>query len=116
MCRVRERRDETMTGAYSFVCAYSSTGALCARLNQVAWKWTVGDSYWYGDYVAARPFPGVHIRIVDFPGRAEDGWRYESDIRVAKDCKTPMTEIDAAYRDVLAQVPAHDIKEIAGFD
>ena len=60
-------QDPTMTGAYSFICDYSSTDALCARLNQVAWQWHVGDSYWYGDYLATRPFPGVRIRIVDFP-------------------------------------------------
>jgi hypothetical protein len=56
-----------MTGAYSFVCAYSSTDTLCARLNQIAWQWSVGDSHWYGDYVATAPSPGVRIRIVDFP-------------------------------------------------
>src|SRR6476469_1313511 len=96
----------TMTGAYSFICDYSSTDALCARLNQVCWQWRVGDSYWYGDYVAAVPFPG----------RADSGYIYESDIRVGKECTTPMEEIDAAYRNVLAQLPAHDIKEIEWFD
>jgi hypothetical protein len=98
-----------MTGAYSFVCDYSSTGMLCGRLNQLAWQWSVGDSYWYGDYLAVRPFPGVRIRIVDFPIRSGDEWRYESDIRIDKECATPMTEIDAAYRNVLAQLPAHDV-------
>lgn len=39
-----------------------------------------------------------------------------TDTRITKDCKTPMTEIDAAYRSVLEQLPAHDIKEIEGFD
>jgi hypothetical protein len=34
-----------MTGAYSFICDYSSTDTLCARLNQVAWQWHLGDSY-----------------------------------------------------------------------
>jgi len=105
-----------MTGAYSFVCEYSSTDALCARLNHVAWKWSVGDSHWFGDYIAASPFPGVRIRIVDFPARTEDGWRYESDIRIAKDCTTAMAEIDAAYRNVLAQLPAREIREIEWFD
>ena len=105
-----------MTGAYSFVCGYSSTDALCARLNQVAWQWHMGDSYWYGDYAAATPFPGVRIRIVDFPTQADNGWRYDSDIRITKDCKTPMAEIDAAYRNVLAQIPAHDVQEIESFD
>jgi hypothetical protein len=105
-----------MTGAYSFVCAYSSTDALCARLNQVAWQWRVGDSHYYGDYVAAVPFPGVRIRIVDFLKRAGDEWTYESDIRITTDCQKPMTEIAAAYRDVLALLPAYDIKEIEGFD
>jgi hypothetical protein len=107
---------KTMTGAYSFICNYSSTDALCARLNQVAWHWQVGDSYWHGDYVAARPFPGVRIRIVDFPTRTETGYRYDSDVRLTKECTTPMEEIDAAYRNILAQIPAHDIKEIETFD
>jgi hypothetical protein len=105
-----------MTGAYSFICQYPSTDALCLRLNQIAWQWRVGDSHWYGDYVAAIPFPGARIRIVDFPTRLENGWRYESDIGMTKECKTPMAEIDAAYRQVLAQLPAHDITEIEGFD
>lgn len=105
-----------MTGAYSFICDYSSTDALCLRLNQVAWQWRVGDSYWYGDYVAAVPFSGVRIRIVDFPAHTETGYRYESDIRIRKECTTPMAEIDAAYRNVLAQLPAHDVKEIEWFD
>jgi hypothetical protein len=105
-----------MTGAYSFICDYPSTVALCARLNQLAWQWRVGDSYWYGDYLAAGPFPGVRIRIVDFPARADAGWKYESDIRITQECKTPMDEIDAAYRNVLAQLPARDIMEIESFD
>jgi hypothetical protein len=58
----------------------------------------------------------VRIRIVDFPGKAETGFRYESDIRIRPECRTPMTEIDAAYRKVLAQIPAEDVKEIEWFD
>jgi hypothetical protein len=105
-----------MTGAYSFICEYSSTGTLCARLNHVGWWWQVGDSYWYGDYLVARPFPGVRIRIVDFPTKTETGYRYDSDVRLRKECTTPMEEIDAAYRNILAQIPARDIQEIEGFD
>ena len=105
-----------MTGAYSFTCEYSSTDRLCSRLNQVGWYWQVGDSYWYGDYVVTRPFPGVRIRIVDFPTSTETGYRYDSDVRLGKECTTPMAEIDAAYRNILAQLPAHDIMEIETFD
>ncbi len=76
----------------------------------------MGDSHWYGDYVATAPFPGVRIRIVDFPKPSGNGWTYESDIRVGKDCKTPMAEIDATYRNVLAQLPAQEIREIEWFD
>jgi hypothetical protein len=53
---------------------------------------------------------------VDFPGRIGDEYIYDSDIRIRKECTTPMAEIDAAYRNVLAQIPAHDIKEIEWFD
>ena len=105
-----------MTGAYSFICDYSSTDALCLRLNQVGWRWQMGDSHWYGDYVASRPFPGVRIRIVDFPTSTETGYRYDSDIRINKECTTTMEEIDAAYRAILAQIPVRDIQEIESFD
>lgn len=106
-----------MTGAYSFVCPYSSTDLLCHRLNQLnEWKWSVGDSYWYGDYVACAPFTGVRIRIVDFPGRIGDEYRYECDIRRRPECTTPDETIDQAFRAVLAQVPAHSIQEIEWFD
>jgi len=63
-----------------------------------------------------KPFPGIRIRIVDFPANTETGYRHESDIRIGKECTTPMKEIDAAYRNVLAQLPAHDIQEIQSFD
>lgn len=106
-----------MTGAYSFVCHYSSTGSLQRRIEEVSgWNWAMGDSHWYGDYLACKPFTGVRIRIVDFPDRAGEGYRYESDIRRSPECCTPMTEIDAAYRKVLAQIPAQDVKEIEWFD
>ena len=105
-----------MTGAYSFVCQYSSTERLHERLNQLGWQWRLGDSHWYGDYVAAVPFPGVRIRIVDFPKPADGGWKYESDIRIAKDCNTLMAQIDEAYRQILSQIPAQEIQEIEPFD
>jgi hypothetical protein len=107
-----------MTGAYAFSCEYSSTGKLLGRMRELGgWDWDMGDSYWYGDYLACRPFPGVRIRIVDFPGRTEDGdYVYDCDVRRSTDCKTPMEEIDAAFRAVLAQLPAHDVHEIEWFD
>ena len=105
-----------MADAYSFVCQYSSTDRLCARLNELGWEWQMGDSYWYGDYVAATPFPGVRIRIVDFPKKVENGWLYDSDIRIRKECDTPMSKIDEAYRRILTELPATNIQEIESFD
>ena len=67
-------------------------------------------------FAAAVPFPGVRIRIVDFPKPADGGWKYESDIRIAKDCNTLMTQIDEAYRQILSQIPAQEIQEIEPFD
>ena len=106
-----------MTGAYEFICEHRSTDDLCARLNQLGgWQWWLGDSYWYGDYVACKPFPGVRIRIVDFPSQAEGGYKYSADVRLSSDCKTPMTAIDEAFRKVLAELPAHGVQEIEWFD
>jgi hypothetical protein len=109
---------DIMTGAYSFVCQYSSTDKLLFRLRELSgWDWRIGDSAWYGDYLACKPFPGVRIRIVDFPDSTPGGWKYDSDIRRrSPECATPMTEIDEAYRKLLAQIPAEDVKEIEWFD
>ena len=109
--------EQQFTGAYSFVCQYNATDALARRLNEISdWKWGVGDSYWYGDYCVARPFPGVRIRIIDFPKGAPEGWLYDSDIRIDQKCVTPTAVIDAAYRKILAAIPAHDIQAIESFD
>ena len=107
-----------MTGAYSFRCQIPSTDALAARLNEISeWKWGVGDSYWYGDYCVAKPWPGVRIRIIDFPRHDGQGFVYDSDIRIdSKKCTVKEEEIDRAYRAVLAEIPAEDVKEIEPFD
>jgi hypothetical protein len=118
-----------MTGAYSFVCKYSDTNTLLARLNAMGgWTWRQGDSHWYGDYLACNPYDNVRIRIVDFPVQQpppnDDDWRYEADIRSYP--PTPArawtnraqsaAEVDAAFREVLRQIPAHDVEEIEWFD
>lgn len=105
-----------MTGAYSFTCRYSSTSSLCLRLNQLTWEWRIGDSHWYGDYLAATPFPGVRIRIVDFPEAVENGWRYETDVGIRPECATPKEEVHRTYRQMLEQIPADEIREIDWFD
>ncbi len=119
-----------MTGAYSFVCTYGTTDALLARLNALGgWTWRQGDSHWYGDYLACNPADDIRIRICDFPTRkpgpdGEDEWEYQADI-ASWTAPTPVREanggkralaIDAAFRDVLSRIPAHDVKEIEWFD
>lgn len=106
-----------MTGAYEFICQESSTDQLCARLNALGgWSWRLGDSYWYGDYVACMPFEGVRIRIIDFPRTIDGEYKYDADVRLRPECKTPMTVIDEAFRKVLTQMGAHDVQEIEPFD
>jgi len=106
-----------MTGAYEFICKESSTELLCARLNALGgWSWYMGDSYWYGDYVASKPFAGVRIRIVDFPTPINGEYKYDADVRMQAECTTPMTVVDDAFRKALAQIGAHDVQEIEPFD
>jgi hypothetical protein len=106
-----------MTGAYAFSCKYPSTDALFKRLQAMGgWQWRMGDSHWYGDYLACSPFEGVRIRIVDFPKRDGDDYSYDCDIRRRAECSTPMTEIDVAFRKLLEDLPAHNVREIDWFD
>jgi hypothetical protein len=106
-----------MTGAYEFVCAKASTRELHARLQELGpWDWRIGDSHWYGDYLACTPFSGVRLRICDFPTLVENEWKYQADVRRIGVCQTPMAVIDEAFRKLLAQIPAHSVKEIEWFD
>jgi hypothetical protein len=106
-----------MTSAYEFICKYKSTDALCSRLNELGgWQWRIGDSYWYGDYVACVPFPGVRIRICDFPALVDGEFQYHSDVRFAAESKTSLAMVDEAFRKVLVQIPAHNVQEIEPFD
>lgn len=106
-----------MTGAYEFVCALGSTDALFSRLQELGtWEWRIGDSYWYGDYLACVPFSGVRIRICDFPALEGNEWRYQADVKRTAECRTPMAVIDEAFRKLLARIPAHSVKEIDWFD
>jgi hypothetical protein len=106
-----------MTGAYSFICRESSTDQLCARLNSLGgWNWSLGDSYWYGDYLRCVPYEGARIRIVDFPTRVDDGYQYDADVRLRPPCNTSLEKVDEAFRQVLAAIGAHDVKEIEPFD
>jgi hypothetical protein len=106
-----------MTGAWSFECEFSSTDALLIRLNALGgWQWRQGDSHWYGDYLGTVPFEGARIRICDFPAKSAQGYRYESDVKRTPGCKTTLTEIDEAFRKVLASIPAVNVMEIEGFD
>lgn len=116
-CEQFQRMEHPMTGAWAFECEYSSTDSLLQRLNSLGgWQWRQGDSHWYGDYLGCVPFEGARIRICDFPEKSEQGYRYESDVRRASGCKTPLREIDEAFRKVLEQIPAVNITEIEGFD
>lgn len=105
-----------MTGAYSFICEQSSTDSLRDALNALeGWVWSPGDSYWYGDYVACKPFEGVRIRIVDYPRRVNDKYQYDADVRFrnkqhAAGCG------GQSLSQSLAQISAHDVEEIEPFD
>jgi hypothetical protein len=106
-----------MTGAYDFVCQDRSTAELLSRLNALGgWSWRMGDSHWYGDYLACGPFAEVRIRICDFPERAENEFRYRADVRASGECKTPMETIDGAFRKVLEEIGARGVREIEWFD
>jgi hypothetical protein len=58
----------------------------------------------------------VRIRIVDFPKRVNDEYKYDADVRLSEDCKRSMKEVDQAFRKVLEQIGAHGVREIETFD
>jgi hypothetical protein len=49
--------------AYEFNCELSLEEMLGVLNKKGAWKWTMRDSYWYGDYLICRPEEDVRVRI-----------------------------------------------------
>ena len=102
--------------AYRFV---SDLGlyALHVRLNQLAPPiWKEGDSAWYGDYLGSKPFPGVRWRIHDFGQTIDQAHIFNADVRLDSECRTSRTEIDTAFLNLMARVPARDVHEIENYD
>jgi len=102
--------------AYEFVCDMT-LDELRVRLNSSGGcEWAEGDSAWYGDYLGCELFEGVRLRIHDFAVRAEGGREFNADVRLDARCRVTKAEIDAAFREMLARIPARGVREIEPYD
>jgi hypothetical protein len=52
-----------VASAYEFNCDMSMEEMLKVLNERGSWKWTMRDSYWYGDYLNCRPEEDVRVRI-----------------------------------------------------
>ncbi len=110
--------------AYEFACD-KSIAEMSSILNESGpWTWTLGESYWYGDYLKCRPSSDIRIRIheprhflLPWLGSSSGvGEHYISQLEVGPEAGVQRSSIDAIFRELLARLPVQNLVEIDAYE
>ncbi|MCO6453100.1 MAG: hypothetical protein J5I90_20130 [Caldilineales bacterium] len=105
--------------AYDFSCDQPLETIGAAFNDAGPWQWQLRDSYIYGDYLNARPAPGVHLRVHEYPQAFYKGPREQGFLallQIETDSLLDKAEIDAVFQGLLNRVMATGITEIEPYD
>ena len=118
-----------MASAYAFNCDMSMEEMLEVLNKKGSWKWTMRDSYWYGDYLNCRPEEDVRVRIhqpAEFyagitrdPKDLEPRDYYTAVFTIESKAGTRGPHDDAVdhiFRELLVHLQAWNLREIASYD
>jgi hypothetical protein len=111
--------------AYEFNCDLSLEDMLRVLNEKGSWKWTLRDSYWYGDYLNCRPQEDVRVRI-HHPAEFYAGITRDPKDREPRDYYTALFTIepkaaaerdavDHIFRELLVHLQARNLREIASY-
>lgn len=105
--------------AYDFDCDRSMEAILAAFNAAGPWRWVLGDSPTYGDYLNCRPQTDVRVRLHEYPqayftGHREKGFSALLEIRPESEAKR--FEIDNVFRRLLQAIDATNITETDAYD
>jgi hypothetical protein len=95
---------------YDFACGKSIDVILAAFNSGSAWRWSVGDSDIYGDYLKCRPKEQAQIRVYD--ARQFHSWRtgdregFWAELSCGPDDRL---EIDQTFLDLLGRIGASNV-------
>ena len=106
--------------AYDFTYDQPIETMLAAFNSAGPWRWSLGDSTTYGDYLNCRPMEHVRVRVHEYPqmlfviGLHDKGFTALLEIRA--ESMATQFEIDGVFRRLLQAIDATNITEIEPYD
>jgi hypothetical protein len=107
--------------AYEFNCELSLEEMLKVLNEKGSWKWTMRDSYWYGDYLNCRPEEDVRVRIhhsaeffYGITPHANDN--YTALFTIESKAVEAHDAVDHVFRELLVHLHVRNLREIASYD
>jgi hypothetical protein len=114
-----------VASAYEFNCDMSMEEMLKVLNKKGSWKWTMRDSYWYGDYLNCRPEEDVRVRIhqpAEFyagitrdPKDIEPRDYYTATFTIESKAAAARDAVDHIFRELLVHLHARNLREIASY-
>jgi hypothetical protein len=110
-----------MGSACEFYCDMSLDDMLKVLNGKGPWKWTVHDSFWYGDYLVCQPEQGLRVRIHHpaesiAPDTKHPKSYYTATFSVDSGAAAVLDSIDETLRKLLTHLHAQNVREIEYYD
>ncbi|HLW54581.1 MAG TPA: hypothetical protein VKW06_17225 [Candidatus Angelobacter sp.] len=110
--------------AYDLDCDLTLDGMVAALNSAGTWQWQSRESYWYGDYLNARPVAGLRVRIHQYPQTVGSGTQFTGPrdhgfmalLEIRNDSSASRDEVDRIFRDLLARINATIVSAIDPYD
>jgi hypothetical protein len=105
--------------AYDFTCDQPMEAILAAFNAAGPWRWVLGESAVYGDYLNCRPQQHVRVRVHEYPqmlfiGIHDKG--FSALLEIHAQSVAARFEIDDVFRRLLQAIDATNITEIEPYD
>jgi hypothetical protein len=105
--------------AYDFTCDQPIEAILAAFNSAGPWRWVLGESAVYGDYLNCRPKEHVRVRLHEYPQMLFVGFRdkgFSALLEIHAESMATRFEIDGVFRRLLQEIDATNITEIEPYD
>ncbi len=105
--------------AYDFSCGQTIEAMLAAFNSTGPWRWVLGESATYGDYLNCRPKEHVRVRVHEYPQMLFVGVRnkgFSALLEIHAESMATRFEVDDVFRRLLRVIDATNITEIEPYD
>jgi hypothetical protein len=105
--------------AYDFICDQPMEAILAAFNSAGPWRWVLGESATYGDYLNCRPEEQIRVRVHEYPQMLFVGLRdkgFSALLEIHAESTATRLEVDDVFRRLLLGIDATNITEIEAYD